>query len=52
MKRAHCFRRPVALLALTALCGALLFLGFKYVLVSEVPNQTPPVQRSFNKPAQ
>ncbi|MGC4115289.1 MAG: ABC transporter ATP-binding protein [Myxococcales bacterium] len=46
-ERVPVWKRVAALLALVGLVGAVGALGFKYVLLSDIPEQRPPVQRSF-----
>ncbi|HEY3447094.1 MAG TPA: ABC transporter ATP-binding protein [Myxococcales bacterium] len=48
-ERVPTWKRVTALLALVGLVGAVATLGVKYVLLSDIPEQRPPVQRSFKK---
>jgi len=41
------WKRAAAFLALAALAGTIAFMGVKYVLGAELPEQRPPVQRIF-----
>ena len=45
------WKRALAMLALAGLIGAVGFMGLKYVLLSDLPEQRPPVQRIFKQPA-
>lgn len=46
-ERVPAWKRLAALLALMGLVGSVSALGIKYVLLSDIPEQRPPVQRSF-----
>ena len=46
-ERVPVWKRLAALLALASLIGAVGYLGVRYVLASDLPEQRPPIQRSF-----